>query len=599
MVNSYKSLDSIQILRKRPDHFIGSIKNPNHLATEIVDNMLDEVTNGFANNVSIIFQDDGSLFIIDNGRGLQVYNMELFDGSVADSVEVLATILYTGSKFDTDDYTNLIGMHGVGLVATNALSDWLIIKTFDRTTKILYEYQFVDSKLLAKTQLDDKFDGQWTTLVGFKPSKNYFETIEFDKDQLIQRILLAQSKNSHCDFHINGIKLPKQSFYDFKKTMLLLEENDILYDFTYDYDGTDNKFTTSKIHVSINYVNNPETLCFGDVNLKICEGTFLTSFLTLLKNKILEKLNIINIKNFNQNALFNGLRLYISLSIPEPTYGGQAKDKMTLRVNQLIDPLAGYIDWFLKESNALNIIQSNIINKPTKKTKKNSSRLSTENPTIDSTTIPGKILYLIEGESAKSTFRKIIDANTEGIYMFGGKIINVFKHGIEKLLNNDEWKYFKQTIGETLDTRRYEEICIVADPDVDGYNIIDLAIFHIIKHCSEFIKNKKCNIILPPLYGAVKNNKFIPIYDVNKVDSFRKQNYEIQRCKGLGEFDTPQLHEIIKVSPLKYVLTWPDNDSEVGTIIKLLTDTKIKKYLLTEKQCNINTMFNKILSKEK
>jgi len=598
-MSTYKSLDDINIIRKRPDHFIGSVETPLHLLTEIIDNSLDEISNDFANIFSINFDENGAYWVSDNGRGFEIYDMTLHDGTVEDSIVSLCTKQHTGSKFDVDDYSKLIGMHGVGLVCVNSLSDWLVINTFNRNDKILYKYTFLDSVLSSKEKIDDiKFDGLWTTCVGFYPSKKYFNSIEFSKESIIQRLLLVQSKYN-CDIYINNKQLPKLSYDNFVKDILNIKDNNTnLYNFSYKYDGNDIKYINSKINISIIYNNDPNMICYGDVNLKLCEGTYITSFLTLLKNKILNKMSDLNLKDFNQSLLFHGLKLYISLEIAEPTYGGQSKEKMTLNVkSQLIDPLENFIDKFLKETNAIEIIKNNIITKLSKpKTKNYTKRASKENKLIDSTIIPGDILYILEGDSALGTLQKIISLKRNGIFPLGGKFINVYKNTIEKILKNTAFQHFKEAIGEK-DSRRYNEIGIVADADFDGYHIIALATMMIQYNCYDMILNGKTSIYLPPLYGITKNINgkkiFIPAYTEKQKQELSDKNSVVKRFKGLGEMNADELKECIINKPMKYVLK-PPTDNELIALKKLITNSDIKKELIKKTDLNLISILNKI-----
>ena len=178
----YDALSSIEAVRKRPGMYIGETKNPDHMATEAVDNALDELANKFATQLNIFIDTDNNAFwVSDNGRGLDVYeDMELADGRLEDSIVALCTITHTGSKFDTDDYSTLIGMHGVGLVAINALSDWLVIRTKDKKDpRFLYQYYFKDSELVEKKRVEES--SNYSTTVGFSPSKKYFTSTKFNE----------------------------------------------------------------------------------------------------------------------------------------------------------------------------------------------------------------------------------------------------------------------------------------------------------------------------------------------------------------------------------------------------------------------------------
>jgi len=170
---SEKHLGSIEIVRTRPGQFVGDTQDPTHLAEEVLDNAIDEIANGFATNIKIVNNvEDGSFWVCDNGRGIPLGKMKCADGTIEDTVVVFCTKLFSGSKFDNNDYKTLIGMHGVGLTAVNALSDWLVVKTRDRQNRTrVVTYQFIDSKLSEIIEETDD-DLSYSTIVGFKPNKN-------------------------------------------------------------------------------------------------------------------------------------------------------------------------------------------------------------------------------------------------------------------------------------------------------------------------------------------------------------------------------------------------------------------------------------------
>lgn len=459
--NTYKALNSIDAIRIRPGMYVGDTVNPNQLVTEILDNSLDEIGNNYANSLQLnIDVDNNHCWIVDNGRGLKVYDMKDSNGILKDSIELLCTDTHTGSKFDNDDYGVLIGMHGVGLVVVNALSNWLIVKTRDRENKhIIYEYQFINAtESITKNQYED-YDNinSWSTIVGFQPNSQYFESDKFVVEDLAKRLLLAQAKFNESDFYFNNKKLTKRTFHEYIKLLFKCET-----DFKkLSYEIAPNQ----KIEIYLNYVESQYTNILGDVNLRHCEGTYLTSFQTLLKNKVSEKLGKI-VENVNPNYLLNGLNCYISLVVPEPKYDSQSKVRMTLNVKDLINPLHDQVDWFL-DNDTLAIIQKNLEKTLKKKlaiSLNKSVNISAKNKLRDCLKTPGEILYIVEGESALGPLKQIRDINTEAIYPLRGKVLNVEKATIDKISNNKEITDLIEACGPK-NNRRYKKIKILSDSD--------------------------------------------------------------------------------------------------------------------------------------
>jgi len=462
----YKALAVIDAIRKRPGMYIGDTSTPDHLATEIVDNMLDEIANGHASAGSIQFQDN-ACWVTDNGRGLAVYDMKLSDGTIKDSIEALCTELHSGAKFDNEDYETLIGMHGVGLVVTNALSEWLIIRARDRNDRAnVHVYTFQNAKLTSKEITPEPDDGTWSTQVGFKPSSLYFETLDFNARSFGERLILTQAKFQHSQFAINGKALPKMGFEDLVRHYLEINPNNALFNLSHEPSNN------QKINVFITYTpSDQNTIIKGDVNLRVCTGRFMTTFQTALKKVILDKLDKKRFKDVPDNLLLLGLKLYISMTIPEPRFDSQTKTRMTLPVkNELIDPLRSQIEWFINREGIMDIIHHNIEQRLKKsivkvKTSRN-NRVSAGNKLRDCLKTPGKVIYILEGESALGTLKQCRDTETEAIFPLRGKVLNVESNTLDAIKGNKEIKDFLEAIGPKS-SRRYEKIKIVADADPD------------------------------------------------------------------------------------------------------------------------------------
>lgn len=454
-------------VRARPGMFIGDVHSPDHLAEEILDNAIDEVANRFATEISIFNNiEDGSFWVSDNGRGIPMQPIQLEDGSFEDSVKVLCTKLFSGTKFDNEDYAQLIGMHGVGLVAVNALSDWLIVKTRDRTIRDkVVTYTFQDGELVS-TEIEFNTDN-YSTVVGFKPSKQYFETLEFNSRYFIERLISIQSMYGLKNFTFNNNPIPQMEFETYVKQHLAIADKEPLYSLEY---SSPDKSNHIKIYVT--YVESDDVITLGNVNLRACDGKFISSFHTELKKSVSEKVDKIFSKVSDKEYL-NGLRAYIMLNIPEPKFDSQTKVRMVLDVKKLlIDPLKGQIDWFVKqvidtiETNLERRLHQKIINGSSKSTKTN-RRVSAGNKLKDCQKIPGDVLYIVEGDSAGGTVKQIRYEKTEAIYPLKGKMLNVESATLEEIQKNKEIKDLLEALGP-VSNRRYKSIKIIGDADSIG-----------------------------------------------------------------------------------------------------------------------------------
>ena len=590
---AYQALSSIEIVRQRPGMFIGDVQTPDHLAEEILDNALDEIVNGYAKELKLYYDTDSCAFwCCDNGRGIDVHSMELPDGTVDDSVVVLCSKLFSGSKFNTDDYAQLIGMHGVGLVAVNALSNWMIVKTRDRKEKSkVHTYTFSNSELVSKEENSDT-DYSWSTIVGFQPNKSYFETTELNSRYFIERLVLVQSIYGLDKFLFNDKEIPKIQFENYVKEHLNLTDEDELY-------VLEHSDENGNIKIMLNYVESDDSIIIGNVNLRFCDGKFLTSFQTELKKSISEKLD----KKFNKIAdreLLNGLRLFVLINIPEPKFDSQTKTRMVLDVkNTLIDPLKSQIDWFASQQEIIEVIELNLERKfhqkilSGAKTTRSIKKVSVDK-LRDCKNIPGDILYILEGDSADGTLKQVRDEKVEAVFPLKGKVLNVESTTLEKIKNNKEIKNLIEALGP-ISNRRYKKIKILSDADVDGFHIVVLMLLILQKFASDYIKSGNVYVIIPPLYGAEKGGKYIPIYNHSKKSQFEKDGYVVSRFKGLGEMDPYQLEACIR-SGVEYQVKWPDSEKILNSIISIITDTEVKRSIMNNQSIKMDIILNEVIA---
>jgi len=593
---SYKALDAITAIRTRPGMYIGSTETPDHLATEIVDNALDELANNFANSLNIHIEND-AFWISDNGRGLKVYQMEVPDKGMMDSVEALFTVLHSGSKFDLDDYDTIIGMHGVGLVTVNALSDWVVVRTRDRKSKSkLHVYTFQEGKLVSKIEEINK-DYSFSTVVGFQPSKKFFDTVKFDTRFFAERLVLVQAKYPKTKLSFNSKKIPKITFERFVRDQLQLNgENTYM---------LTNKGKVGKgvatVNIIATVVESSDSNILGEVNLRLCEGTYLNSFQTELKKYIKSKIDK-KFKNVSQNQLISGLRAFVSLTVPEPRFDSQTKVRMILPVKkQLIDTMSDQLEWFVSQEDIIKIIEKNLeqkfFTKITKSSKRYRKQTSAENKIKDCMKVPGDVLYILEGDSALGTLKQIRNTDTEAIFPLKGKVLNVESNSLERISKNKEIQDFLEALGPK-NNRRYKKLKIIADADVDGAHIVVLVLLLLQRYADDMIKSNDVSVILPPLHGASKGKRFIPIYTSNQMEKYKSEGYAIQRFKGLGEMNPSKLEPIIR-SGFEYKVTWPENERILQNTISVVTDTQIKRAIMNSEKCTFDNIIANVIDQLK
>ena len=582
----------IEPVRARPGMFIGDTQNPTHLAEEVLDNAIDEIANGFGTSIAIFNNlEDGSFWVSDNGRGLPMEPITLADGSVEDSVKVLCTELFSGTKFDTEDYAQLIGMHGVGLVAVNALSDWLTIKTRDRKNKTrVVTYSFIDGELQQISEETDN-DFSYSTVVGFKPSKKYFGSLEFDNRYFVERLISVQSIFDLNGFTFNSKPIPKLSFESYIKQHLALAEEDQLFSLSFS-----TKDNSNHIKLYATYVDQDDSITLGNVNLRTCDGKFINSFHTELKKSINEKIDK-SFSKINDREYLNGLRAFIMINVPEPKFDSQTKVRMVLDVKKiLIDPLKGQLDWFVEQ--IIDTLQNNLERKLHQKILNGSSRSARANKRVsisklhDCQHIPGDVLYIVEGDSAEGTLKQITNKKIEACYPLKGKVLNVEAATLDKIQKNKEIGDLLKALG-SVSNRRYKSIKILSDADVDGYHIAVLMLLAIAKFAPDYIKSGNLSVIIPPLYGAEKGGKYYPIYDQIKIDQFKKDNYKIRRFKGLGEMNPNQLEACIR-SGFEYKIKWPDSDKQLNNLISIITNTDLKRAIMNAEGVKIDIILAEI-----
>jgi hypothetical protein len=570
-----KVLTGLEPVRLRPGMYIGSTssKGLHHLVYEVVDNSIDEALAGACDTIIVKIYKDNSVSVEDNGSGIPV---EIHPQTKKSTLETVLTILHAGGKFNNNAYKVSGGLHGVGVSVVNALSCWLIANV-KRDGK-LYEQRF--ERGVATTELKVIGTSKETgTIITFKPDSEIFDTTIFDKEILRNRfremaflnkgvkiLFFDQRDDFKEEFHYEGgIK----SFVEYmNKNKTVLHDNVIYFQ---------GEKQDSLVEIAMQYTDgySENILTFAN-NIHTPEGgSHLVGFKTAITraiNDYARKYNLIKEKeqNLQGDDTREGLTAIVSIKLPNPQFEGQTKAKLGNSESR------GVVETFLYD-NLMTFLEENpkvgkiIIEKAkTSQRAREAARkardLTRKKSILDNTTLPGKLadcqesdisvneIYLVEGDSAGGSAKLGRDSKFQAILPLKGKIMNVEKARIDKILGYEEIKAmitaFGTGIGKdfNIDNLRYGKIVIMTDADVDGAHIRTLILTFFYRYMKELIEKGHVYIAQPPLYGIVKGTKVVRYCFTDEelqknLDELGRDSHRIQRYKGLGEMNAEQLWE--------------------------------------------------------
>jgi DNA gyrase subunit B len=585
---SIQVLKGLEAVRKRPGMYIGSTgpRGLHHLVYEVVDNSIDEALAGFADTVSVIIHKDNSITVEDNGRGIPV---DIHPQEKMPGVEMALTMLHAGGKFDKNSYKVSGGLHGVGVSCVNALSESLKVwvKRDAKEHYMAFARGETRQKLKALRDVPKKETG---TKVWFKPDHEIFtETLEYNYNTLRDRLreLSFLNKGVHITlrderagqeqeevFHARGgLKEMVQYLNGLggRKNLhpeviyIETERDDIGIELAMQY----NDSYAESVFSFVNNINTHE----GGTHL-----TGLKSALTTVINKYIEKSGALSKKDkdirLSGDDVREGLTAVLSVKVREPQFEGQTKTKLgnseaegAVRsvVNEL---LSQYLDEHPKTANA--VIEKAVSAARAREAARKARDLTRKKNALDVGNLPGKLadcslsdprlceLYLVEGDSAGGSAKMGRDRQFQAILPLRGKIINVEKARIDKVLSNEEIRTIITAIGSgikeefELDKARYHKIVIMTDADVDGAHIRTLLLTFFFRQMQELIEAGMIYIAQPPLFRVAKGKDVYYAYDEKERDEYierlvghdgKKDSVGIQRYKGLGEMNPEQLWE--------------------------------------------------------
>lgn len=568
-------LEGLDPVRKRPGMYIGSTdeRGLHHLVTEVVDNSIDEALAGYCDKIIVSIEKDGSCKVVDNGRGIPT---GIIPKEGKSAVEVVLTKLHAGGKFGGSGYKISGGLHGVGVSCVNALSEWLEATVY-QNGKI---YKQIFNRGIAQRPLQEVGTTDRTgTTIQFYPDSEIFETLDFNYDTMkirlrelaylnrgltIQLIDRREEPARDETFHYEGgIVQFVESLNKNKETVF----PEVIY--------FDESYENGEVEIAMQYNDSYSETIFAFANNINTEegGTHLEGFrnsLTKIINDYGKNNNILKgDEKLSGDDVREGLTAVISVKLTNPQFEGQTKTKLgnsemrTVVAKAMTEGLGSYLEEHPKE--AKDLIMKGVLAQKAREAARNARDLARRKSALESTTLPGKLadcsdkdpslceIYLVEGDSAGGSAKMGRDRRFQAILPLRGKILNVEKARLHKVLENEEIKTmitaFGAGIKEDFDESklRYNRIICMTDADVDGSHIRILMLTFFFRFMRPLIENGHVYIAQPPLYKVTKGKTVKYCYyddELNEyLDSIGRKGNEIQRYKGLGEMDPEQLWE--------------------------------------------------------
>ncbi len=600
-------LEGLEAVRKRPGMYIGSTseRGLHHLVYEIVDNAIDEALAGYCDVIDVHINADNSITVLDNGRGIPV-GINHKAGKPA--VEVVFTVLHAGGKFGGGGYKVSGGLHGVGASVVNALSDWLEVEIYQGGFS--YKQRYERGKAMYDLKKTGTTDMRGTK-VTFLPDETIFkETTVFDYNTLKSRLreMAFLTKGIKIVLHDDREEEPVvEAFYyegGIKEYVEYLNRGkEPLYEDIIYCEGQ-----KGDVYVEVAFQHNDSynDSCFSFVNnITTPEGgTHLAGFKNAMTKTFNEyarnqKLLKDNDANLSGDDIREGLTAIISIKIPEPQFEGQTKQKLgNSEARGAVDSVVSEqltIFLELNPSVAKIIVEKALLAQRAREAARNARDLTRRKTALDSTSLPGKLadcsdknpenceIYIVEGDSAGGSAKTARDRATQAILPLRGKILNVEKARLDKILVNAEIKAmitaFGCGIGDDFDISklRYHKIVIMTDADVDGAHIDTLMLTFLYRFMPELIRQGYVYLAQPPLYKVEKNKKSYYVYSDEELNAKleeigRDGSINIQRYKGLGEMDAEQLWDTT-MDPAKRILLKVNMDEEESSEIDMTFTT--------------------------
>lgn len=600
-------LEGLEAVRKRPGMYIGSTsaRGLHHLVYEIVDNAVDEALAGYCDSIDVTINEDNSITVMDDGRGIPV---DIQKKAGLPAVEVVFTILHAGGKFGNGGYKVSGGLHGVGASVVNALSEWLEVQVYKDGN--IYQQRYERGKVTYPLKIVGKCGPeQHGTRVTFLPDKEIFEETVYDYDTL--KIRLRETA-----FLTKNLKIILKDDRDEKKEKVFHYEGGIkefvtylnkgktpIYDQVIYCEGTregvyvevsmqHNDSYTENIYTFVNNINTPE----GGTHLTGFKNALTKTFNDYAREKKLLKDSE---DNLSGEDIREGLTAIISVKIEDPQFEGQTKQKLgNSEARAAVDNIVSeQLTYFLEQNPAVakSMCEKSILAQRARAAARKARDLTRRKSALDGMALPGKLadcsdknpenceIYIVEGDSAGGSAKTARSRATQAILPLRGKILNVEKARMDRIYGNAEIKAMITAFGTgihddfDISKLRYHKIIIMTDADVDGAHISTLLLTFIYRFMPELIKQGYVYLAQPPLYKVEKNKKVWYAYSDDELNSILKEigrdnSNKIQRYKGLGEMDAEQLWETT-MDPERRILLRVAFDEETASEIDLTFTT--------------------------
>ena len=609
-------LKGLEAVRKRPGMYIGSTSSRglHHLVYEIVDNAVDEALAGYCNTIEVTINQDNSITVIDNGRGVPV---DVNHETGKPAVEVVYTMLHAGGKFGGGGCKVSGGLHGVGASVVNALSEWM--EVYVKRDGHIYNQRYERGNVCYPLKVVGDCPLEETgTKVTFLPDKEIFqETTVYEynilKSRLREMAFLTKGIKIVLKDAREGIEQERVFHYEggIKEFVEYLNKSkDALYDKIIYCEGL-----KDGVQVEVAFQHNDgynEVVDSFVNNIKTPEGgTHLTGFKNALtktfndyakKNKLIKDSE----QSLSGDDIREGLTAIVSVKIEDPQFEGQTKQKLgnTVARSAVDSIVSEQLEIFLEQNPAVAkvICEKSILAQRAREAARKARDLTRRKTALENTSLPGKLadcsdrdpknceIYIVEGDSAGGSAKTARSRATQAILPLRGKILNVEKARLDRILGNEEIKAmitaFGTGIHEDFDISklRYHKIIIMTDADVDGAHIATLLLTFFYRFMPELIKQGHVYLAQPPLYKIEKNKKVWYAYSDEELNQImleigRDQNNKVQRYKGLGEMDADQLWETT-MDPEKRILLRvnmdEDSESEIDVTFSTLMGDKVE-----------------------
>lgn len=591
-----KILEGLEAVRKRPGMYIGTQDESglHKMVYEVVDNSVDEAMAGYCSKITIKILPDNIIEVSDNGRGIPT---GVHPEKKISTIEVVLTILHAGGKFENDAYKVSGGLHGVGVSVVNALSEWLEVEVHQKNELFYQKYERgVPVKPVEITGTTDKTG----TTVRFKPDATIFTTVEYQYELLSARFREMAFLNKGLNIHIEDCRKEEIHRSEFCYTGGIvsfvehLSENKhpIHKKVIYFIGQKESLHAEIALQYSDSYTEN--IFCFTNAINNTLGGTHLEGFRTALTRTLNDFLKKdANLSKKMPNGLTGedvkeGLTAVISIKIPQPQFNSQTKEKLVnAEVKGLVQTIVGegLTRYFEENPDSIkNIIEKSILAAKAREAARKARDLARRKTVLEGGGLPGKLadcsekdpalseLYLVEGDSAGGSAKQGRDRNTQAILPLKGKILNVEKARLDKILSNEEIRTLIAAMGTgigedefNIEKIRYHKIVIMTDADIDGSHIRTLLLTFFFRYMKAVIEKGYLYIAQPPLYLIKKGSNATYAYsDKEKEEIFSKfgkdDKFVVQRYKGLGEMNPEQLWETTMDPNARVVLQVKMND---------------------------------------